>query len=332
MSSAGLAAAIAKALGENASSQTVTHFIDTGYPPLNKAISGRYDGGYPCGRLVEIYGPSSAGKTLLATKAMAQAQKMGGVAIFSDHERSFEAGLAEAIGLSLDPNQWIYRTPGTWEEGNTEIAKAAKIIREGKFIDPEAPIVAVFDSIAAALPKSMADKDMMDYNMNDTTALARVTSTTLKSMARWAHEFNMTIIYLNQIRMAPGVMYGDPTTTPGGKSMEFYASVRLALGRKRLVDKETKEFLGQEVSIKTAKNKIAKPGQECTLPFLYDDAGVGYLDMVGGMVNYLTDSGKLASAGARVTWTDGKSYFKSALVKKLADENAYDQLVALLAA
>lgn len=321
MSMADLAAALEKSIGANADEQKVEHFVDTGFPPLNQIICGDANGGIPQGRLVEIYGPSSSGKTALATMMMVAAQKAGGIAGFMDHERSFNVDLAKNFGLTdVFPN-WIYKRPKTWEESNTLMAKAAQLIRSSKAIPPSTPILFVFDSIAAALPKSMADKEMSEFNMNDTTALARVTSTTLKVMAQHAEDYNFTVVYLNQIRTKPGVVYGDPTTTPGGGAMEFYATTRIALGRKKIMEERDgeKQFVGQVITMKTTKNKLTRPFQETEWRMMFDANGVGYFDVTTSLIDYLVEKGKLASSGPRVTWIDGKSYFKKALAT-LIDE------------
>lgn len=172
--------ALFKAIGDNHAEQAVTRWIDTGNPELNRIISGSYEGGLPFGRMVEVFGESSTGKTADATEWMVRAQKMGGCAIFIDWERSFDVRLAEGFGLNTQRPYWIYAKPATWEEGNTLAAKACQLIRASKAIPDDAPILVVFDSIAAALPKSQAGKEIDEYTMNDTTALARVTSSTLK--------------------------------------------------------------------------------------------------------------------------------------------------------
>lgn len=329
---ADLADALLKGIGDNAAGQAVSQFIDTGYPPLNKILSGRYDGGLPFGRMVEVFGESSTGKTALATDWMVRAQKMGGVAGFIDWERSFDVHLAEGFGLNTERPYWIYAKPKTWEEGNIIAAKACKLIRESKVIPADAPILFVFDSIAAALPKSMADKEIDEYSMNDTTALARVTSTTLKAMAHHCEEFNATFLYLNQMRLKPGVVYGDPRTTPGGKAMEFYASGRLALGRQKIMEAKDgeKEFIGQNISIQCVKSKFTKPFQECSLRMSFDDLGAARFDVVTSLLEYLIDKKLIDYAKPRVTWSDGKKYFTKELARKLTEEGGFDQLVALL--
>lgn len=332
MSAEALAKALAGAIGENNEHQEVSNFIGTGFPPLNQIISGKHDGGLPQGRLIEMYGPSSSGKTALATMMMIQAQKAGGVAGFMDHERSFSVSLAKNMGLDTTFPYWIYKLPETWEQSNTLMAKAAKAIRESKAIAPTAPILFVFDSIAAALPKSMAEKEMDEYTMNDTTALARVTSTTLKTMAAFSEKYNFTVLYLNQIRTKPGVVYGDPTTTPGGGAMEFYATTRIALGRKKIMEDKggEKTFVGQEISMKTTKNKLTRPFQEISWRMMFDENGSGYFDVTTSMIEHLVDKGKLTASGARITWIDGKSYFKKALAQHINENGLEAELVKLM--
>lgn len=327
-----ICAMLEKELGPNASKQSVTQFIDTGYPPLNKTISGRFDGGLPYGRIVEVYGGSSCGKTALATQWMAQAQKLGGVAIFIDWERSFDIELAKTFGLNDERPYWFYARPDTWEKGNIFSAKACQLIRKNNVIPAEAPILVVFDSVASAVPQSMIEKEIDEYTMNDTTALARVASTTLKTMAQHAANFNATFLYLNQIRMKPGVAYGNPVTTTGGSAMEFYATVRMELSRKKLVEdkKGGKQFVGQTINVKCTKSKLTKPFQECSLDMVYDDLGVARFDAVGSTVNYLIEQKKIATAGPRVVWTDGKNYWRKDLIEKITNEGGLEVLTPLL--
>lgn len=328
-----LADALLKGIGDNSGAQAPSQYLNTGFPPLNKILSGRFDGGLAFGRMYEMFGESSTGKTALATAWMVEAQKLGGVAGFIDWERSFNVDLAKNFGLNDERPYWIYAKPKTWEEGNMIAAKACKLIRESKAIPADAPILFVFDSIAAALPKSMADKEIDEYSMNDTTALARVTSTTLKAQASFCEEFNAIFLYLNQMRLKPGVVYGDPRTTPGGKAMEFYASGRLALGRQKLMDTVDgeKQFVGQQISIQCVKSKFTKPFQETSLRMVFDEMGVANFDMVVSLLEFLIDKGLIEYSKPRVTWTDGKKYFVKELAKKLNEEpDGLDQLKALL--
>jgi recombination protein RecA len=329
---ADLAKELEKAIGGNSDKQEVKHFLDTGYPPLNKIISGKYDGGIACGRITEMFGPSSSGKTAIAMKLMIEAQRVGGVAMFMDHERSFDLSMAKLNGLNDAFPQWIYKQPRTWEESNKIAALAAKTIRESKAISAEAPILVVFDSVAAMIPRSVLEKVIDEYNMNDSTALARATSQTLKLMAQFAEDFNMTLLYLNQIRTKPGVVYGDPTTTPGGQSMEFFATSRIQLARKRIIEDkgDGKELTGQVITVKIVKSKLTRPFQETEMRFMFKPDGSGYFDNTGSLLDYLVDKKIIASGGSRVTWTDGKSYYRKALIEKIESEKLEKELIALV--
>lgn len=320
------------AIGNNDERQSVSHFLDSGFPPLNKIMTGQYDRGFPYGRIIEIYGPSSSGKTAIATKMMIEAQRAGGVAIFLDHEKAFDVNLAKAMGLNDTFPFWIYKRPKTWEESNGIAMKAAQMIREKVAIPVDAPIVCVLDSVAAAIPQSVYEKGINEYTMNDTTALARVASTTLKAINDMTAEFNVTMVYLNQTRTKPGVAYGDPTTTPGGTAFEFYASIRLALSRSKVVENKDgeKEFTGQQITIEAKKTKLARPFQKTQLRLMFDETGMAYFDVVGGLIDYLVDEKKLAASGPRITWTDGKAYFRKALIDKINSEKLEGELRALL--
>lgn len=331
MGASDLAKALMGAIGGNDEEQAVSHFLDTGFPPLNKIISGRYDGGAPYGRIVEMFGPSSSGKTAIATMLMIAAQKAGGVALFMDHEGSFDVGMAKRMGLNDEFPYWIYKRPQTWEASNTTAMKACEAIRSSKAIPESAPIIVVFDSVAAMIPKSVFEKGIDEYTMNDTTALARVTSTTLKAVNQFTGNLNATMLYLNQIRTKPGVVYGDPTGTPGGAALEFYATTRLALGRTKLMEVEDgkKVMSGQQIKIKTVKNKLTRPFQEVPLAMFFDEVGGAQFDFIGGMLDALCDSGTLVKSGAWIEWTDGKKYQRSVLLKKLNEEDGYNALRAM---
>lgn len=331
-----LAAGLMAAVGENSPETEPNLWLDMGYMPLNKIVSGDPTRGLPGGRIIEIAGPSASGKTLLATMAMIAAQRAGGIAIFIDWEVAFNATFAKLLGLNTDFPHFIYKRAETWEEGNTLAMKTAEALRSKKLIPENAPIVAVFDSTAAAVPRSMMydakgnRREIDEYTMNDTTALARVTSTTLKSINQLVGAFNVTAIYLNQIRTKPGVVYGDPRTTPGGGAMEFYASTRLFTGRKKImatVDGE-KEFQGALIGMETVKNKLSRPFQNVELRLMYDSEGRAIFDFTTGYIEELIAMGKLEEKAGRVTW-EGKTYFKSVLAKKIDDEKLQSELIKL---
>lgn len=335
MSSAALISAFDKEFGGNAELVDL-RYLDTGFAPLNEALSGKYDGGLAYGRMYEVFGESGTGKTALATEWMAAAQRLGGAAGFIDWERTFNEELAiDGYGLSVDKPLWFYKRPATWEEGNTLGAKYCKWIRDNKVIAPDAPIVIVKDSIASAIPNSMADKEFSEYSMNDTTALARVTSTTLKSMAMFAERFNAIFIYLNQMRLKPGVVYGDPRTTPGGKAMEFYATGRIALGKEKVMQQVNgeKEFVGQKVNMQVVKTKLTKPFKETSMRMSFKDNGMAYFDKNFSLVEAVYEAKKIAiPKNGYVEW-DGKQRSKKELAEMMkADASIGPKLIAALAA
>ncbi|MCH8476055.1 MAG: DNA recombination/repair protein RecA, partial [Opitutales bacterium] len=178
-----IANALAGVIGKNDEESTVRHFLDTGFPPLNHASVSDWDGGFPVGRMIEIAGPASSGKTAIATAAMAAAQKAGGVAGFMDHERSFSLVLAPRLGLDTTPGRFIFKKPRTFEHSLQICIIAANHIRKNKLIPKDAPICWVFDSLASMVPqsalyemkngKNVGDKSIADRNMNDNSALAR---------------------------------------------------------------------------------------------------------------------------------------------------------------
>jgi recombination protein RecA len=225
-----LATELEAIMGKNAAQQEVKYWLDTGFAPLNKAISGRYKSGLPVGRIVEMFGGSSCGKTAIATKAMAAAQQMGGIAAFMDHENSFDVGQAETVGL--DPNgAWVYKTPETFEESVDDAVKLARAVRSKQLIAPEAPIIVAFDSLASMVPQSKLydskgnEKGAGDLSMHDNLALAKCTSSAFPALAQMASKFNMLLLFLNQTRTKPGlclrydaqVTLADGTTEKIGK-------------------------------------------------------------------------------------------------------------------
>jgi recombination protein RecA len=338
MSAAALAAALDKLVGNGRSIEEELVYLDSGYPPLNHALSGKYAGGFPAGKIYEISGGSSTGKTALATKLMVEAQKAGGCAIFVDWEHSFNIDLAEQFGLNKAAPFFVYIDPDTWEDGNTKALQAAQMIREAKVIPPHAPIVEVLDSIAAAIPRSMLydsdgkEKALDEFSMNDTTALARVTSTTLKVIKRLAETHKVTLVYLNQTRTKPGVSYGDPTTTPGGTAMEFYADARIRLTRAQIKagTGAAKEFIGQEINVKVIKSKFTAPFKTCSLRLMFNGEAA-YFDVTQSMLEELAELKRIPkSTTGRYTWIDGKEYPLKTLVEKINSEGSYAELVKLL--
>lgn len=306
--------AIEAAIGENDPPTTVKSWLNTGSPLLNDAISGKYHGGLPVGRMVEMFGPASCGKTAISTMAMIAAQRAGGVAMFLDHENSFDHGLAEGLGLDRS-TRWVFKTPDTFEQSIAIAARAATTIRDKKLIPADAPIIAVFDSLASMVPQSKFEKGVEDYNMNDKLALPAATSAAFPALAKMAEMRQFTPLFLNQIRDNVSG-YGERHTTPGGKAPEFFASVRISLSRTKKVDKTTKVVDGQTIEANILKNKVHRPFERAAWDFVFTPEGNGKFDAVGSVVDHLKKLGVLATSGAYIVW-DGKKLYRNDLVERI---------------
>lgn len=293
--------ALVGVIGENDEEATVKEWLDSGFPPLNNASSADWNGAIPVGRVIEVAGPPSAGKTAIATNAGAMAQLMGGVFGFMDHERSFSFELARKLGVDTTPGRFIYKKPKTFEESVAIFHLTVKTIREKKLIKPTAPIVWVFDSLAAMVPQSILtdskgkERDATDRNMNDNTALARATSAHFPAIAMIAEEYNVAVIFLNQIRTKIGVMFGDPRKTTGGDSPAFYFSQRLWLSAAQIKDTKTNEVIGMEVTGNYVKNKCARPFAKAKWRFMFQPDGTGRFDAERSTVEFLNELGLLPS-------------------------------------
>lgn len=340
---------IAKALGSfgmHDEESTVKHFLSTGYPELDHALSNGWENsGLPVGRTVEIFGPESSGKTAIASQAMIAAQRMGGFAGFNDHERSFQQYLSVGQGLDPHPGRFNYRKPKTFEDSLAHCASVATIIREKKLIPEEAPICWVFDSLAGMVPASalyvikngkiVGEKDPNDRSMHDNTALARATSAHFPAFVQHCDDLGICAIFLNQIRLNIGVVYGNPETTPGGKAPKYWFSQRISLGAKKITKGEgaDAEVLGSEITAKVIKNKITRPFRKAVYRFEFKDDGTGYFNVHRSLIDFLVREDILKKSGAYIEWTDGKKYFAGPLADKLeADPTGLDQLKALLPA
>lgn len=324
-------------IGENDESSTVDSFLDTGFPPLNTALSSSWDNGLPVGRMLEIAGPPSSGKTAIATRAMAAAQQAGGIAAFMDHERSFSTVLAPRLGLDITPGKFIFKKPRTFEESVTLCALGSKAIRERKLIDPKAPICWVFDSLAAMVPQSALldaktgkEKSAEDRNMNDNTALARATSAHFPALAQHCEEYGICAIFLNQMRTSIGVMFGDPRKTTGGNAPEFYFSQRLWLSAAQI--KKGTEIIGQKVTGVLKKNKIARPFATASWYFMFQEDGTGKFDVERSMIEFLDEQKLLETAGPGFVKWEGKRMGKVELARHIEKTGEFAKLRALLPA
>ena len=315
-----VAAALEGAIGKSVDrTMNVSRFISTGFKPLDFAISSMKDGGgLPSGRICEISGPSAVGKTQLATQLMIETQKIGGVSVLADHERSFALALARRLGLDTSPGRWSLIQPRTFEASVQSFMRGTEAIRKIKG-KRDIPVTWIVDSLASMIPQSQLSKEADEQTMADQVALARATSLHFKTLALIAEEMDVLLVFLNQVRTKPGVVYGDNLYTSGGDAPKYYSSVRIMLSARQLSEGsgEDKEVVGNAVSAKIIKNKVARPHLKTSWAFKYREDGTGYVDLAGSYLDILINKGVLESAhGQRVVWVDGSKPFK----KKLADE------------
>ena len=297
------------------------YYLDTGYKPLNKVISGRYGRGMQNGRIVELSGWESSGKTAIATQLMRATQQQGGVAIFEDFERSFDWTLAERQGLSVDQEScnFIYRKPTTAEDGVDEFIQLVKMIRESG-LEKEKPILGVFDSIPCMVPRALTSKDSVENNMKDNLAIPMMLNAALPRLIQAADDYNVTILMINQLRDNIGVMYGPAEKTPGGKAKDFAFSLRIKCRRKIIEEKGKK--LGQLITAEAIKNKQSAPFGVCEWFFQFNSDGTGSFDVIGSTIDYCITNkiGGIEQAGAWFNFDgekyQGKEKLKAALLEK----------------
>jgi recombination protein RecA len=249
--------------------------ISTGSIGLDIALG---IGGLPRGRIIEIFGPESSGKTTLALHVVAEAQKTGGVCAYIDAEHAMDPVYAKALGVKID--DLLISQPDTGEQG-LEITES--LVRSGK-ID-----VVVIDSVAALTPKDEIEGDMGQQHMGKQ---ARLMSQALRKLTAIVARSNTTVIFINQIRMQIGVMFGNPETTPGGKALKFYCSVRLDIRRIAQI-KKGEEIVGGRTRVKVVKNKVAAPFKQTEFDIIYGE-GIsleGEIMALGEKLNVIEKSG-----------------------------------------
>ena len=244
-------------------------------------------GGYPRGRIVEIYGPESSGKTTLAIHAIAEAQKQGGIAAFIDAEHAFDRFYAANLGVNVD--ELLISQP---DNGEQALDIADQLIRSA------AVDIIVIDSVAALTPKAEIEGDMGD---NKVGLQARLMSQALRKLTATINKTKTTCIFINQLREKIGVMFGNPETTTGGNALKFYASVRLDI-RKSTSIKDGDNIIGNEVKVKVVKNKVAPPFRRAEFEIMYGEG----ICRVGEVVDLGVNFGILEKSGSWYSYNGSK--------------------------
>lgn len=313
--------AIYKEIGENDSNQDVKNWLSTGILPLNKAISGKYSGGFPVGRITEVYGGESSGKTALLTAAFVETQKQGGLAMLLDYEHAFSVSRGRTLGLNTDKTMWIYKQPETAEVGFKMLEFVANEVRK---YDSDKFITVGIDSVASMQTQAELEADYGDANMKSRLSLPQVMSDSLKKLATLVNNTNITLIFLNQTRANVGVLFGDKDKTSGGNALKFYASTRIKLSKHGKI-KDDDKFIGEHIEAQIIKNKVFEPFGVAK----YQSNFRNGVNAEATHIDELAEMGLLGETKGWLEWKD-KKYRQSELERLLKNDRAmYEELLTL---
>ncbi|CDQ19673.1 RecA protein [Halobacillus karajensis] len=295
-------------LGESAEQRVNT--VPSGSLALDVALGV---GGYPRGRIVEIYGPESSGKTTVALHAIAEAQRKGGQAAFIDAEHALDPVYARALGVDIE--ELLLSQPDTGEQA-LEIAEA--LVRSG------AVDMVVIDSVAALVPKAEIEGEMGDSHVG---LQARLMSQALRKLSGAINKSKTTAIFINQIREKVGVMFGNPETTPGGRALKFYSSVRLEVRRAETL-KQGNEMVGNKTRLKVVKNKVAPPFKQAEVDIMYGEG----ISREGELLDIGTDLDLIQKSGSWYSYNEERLGQGRENAKQFLKENVevYDEVKRLI--
>jgi recombination protein RecA len=278
--------------------------IATGLPTFDYTVM--QSGGIPRGRIIEIFGPESAGKTSITLHIIAEEQRNGGIAAFVDAEHALDPSYARKLGVNVD--KLLISQPSYGEQALTIVER---------LIESKAVSIIVVDSAAALTPKAELEGEMGD---NHVGLQSRMMSQAMRKLAGIAFDNKVTVIFINQIREKIGTMYGNPETTPGGRALKHYASVRIDVRRREAItlsgSKEDKNILGHGIKLKAVKNKVGVPFRETEVKLFYEDG----FDKIDNLIEFASDLNLFERAGAWYTYEEQRFQGLAALKEALSND------------